>query len=170
MRRLLGVLKNLDLSHNRLADFPWQDLRGLGALQILKLSNNRLSSVPRGALAGLRELRSLWLNDNQLATLPARTFEALPALAQLQLFRNPFNCSCKLFWLKEWALSAPRTSSRAPAPRCMAVAVFGKEDEGTYTCLAVNEVGTREASVEVALAGSRGPPPRSCPATTRSPA
>ncbi|XP_039909892.1 immunoglobulin superfamily containing leucine-rich repeat protein-like [Hirundo rustica] len=39
----------------------------------------------------------------------------------------------------------------------MAVAGFGKEDEGTYTCLAVNEVGTREASVEVALAGSRGP-------------
>ncbi|NXQ28548.1 ISLR protein, partial [Alaudala cheleensis] len=39
----------------------------------------------------------------------------------------------------------------------VAVADFGKEDEGTYTCLAVNEVGTREVSVNVALAGSGNP-------------
>ncbi|NWZ43333.1 ISLR protein, partial [Brachypodius atriceps] len=239
-------LKNLDLSHNRLADFPWQDLRGLGALQILKLSNNRLSWLPRGALAGLRELRSLWLNDNALATLARGTFEALPALAQLQLFHNPFNCSCKLFWLKEWAQSTSAAISGAGSTLCsapprlrgrpvtdipgslcvapsahltylsgggpedgltlslhcsvagspppeirwqirtaagrrvdirgptaakagprrrfvafkngtVAVPDFGKEDEGTYTCLAVNEVGTREVSLKVALAGSEGP-------------
>ncbi|XP_063268652.1 immunoglobulin superfamily containing leucine-rich repeat protein [Prinia subflava] len=241
-------LKNLDLSHNRLADFPWQDLRGLAGLQILKLSNNRLSWLPRGALAGLRELRSLWLNDNALTTLARGTFEALPALSQLQLFHNPFNCSCKLFWLKEWAQSTsaalsgagstlcaapPRLRGRAvtdiPGALCvapsaqltylsgpaqggpedgltlslhcsvagspppeihwrvrtaggrrvdihgptaakagrrrflafkngtMAIPGFGKEDEGTYTCLAVNEVGEREVSVSVALAGSEGP-------------
>ncbi|NXR60885.1 ISLR protein, partial [Rhadina sibilatrix] len=239
-------LKNLDLSHNRLADFPWQELSGLGALQILKLSNNRLSWLPRGALAGLRELRSLWLNDNQLATLARGTFEPLPALAQLQLFHNPFNCSCKLFWLKEWARSTSASLSGAGSTLCaaparlrgrpvtempgslcvapsaqltylssparagdgltlslhcsvagspppeirwqirtaagrrvdlqgpaaaqagrrrflafkngtVAIPDFGKEDEGTYTCLAVNEVGTREVSLEVALAGSEGP-------------
>lgn len=242
-------LKNLDLSHNRLADFPWQDLRGLGSLQILKLSNNRLSRLPRGALAGLRELRSLWLNDNALATLDRGTFEGLPALAQLQLFHNPFNCSCKLFWLKEWARSTSASISGAGSTLCsapprlrgrpvtdipgslcvapsahltylsgparggpedgltlslhcsvagspppeirwqirtaagrsvdirgpaaaqagrrrfvafkngtVAIPDFGKEDEGTYTCLAVNEVGTREVSLNVALAGSEGPP------------
>ncbi|NWW41668.1 ISLR protein, partial [Panurus biarmicus] len=242
-------LKNLDLSHNRLADFPWQDLSGLGALQILKLNNNRLASLPAGALAGLRELRSLWLNDNRLTTLARGAFEALPALAQLQLFHNPFNCSCKLFWLKEWAettsavisgagstlCAAParlrgRPVTRVPDSWCVApsahltylsspgdgltltlhcsvagspppeirwrirtagggrvdiggpaaprdgggaeaggrrflafkngtVAVpnFGKEDEGTYTCLAVNEVGERDVSVNVALAGSQNP-------------
>ncbi|XP_066184780.1 immunoglobulin superfamily containing leucine-rich repeat protein-like [Sylvia atricapilla] len=242
-------LKNLDLSHNRLADFPWQDLGGLGALQILKLSNNRLSWVPRGALAGLRELRSLWLNDNALATLARGTFEGLPALAQLQLFHNPFNCSCQLFWLREWARSTEAVLSGAastlcaeparlrgravtdiPAELCvapsaqltylsslakagpgdgltlslhcsvagspppevrwrvrtaagrsldirgpaqgqagsrrrflafkngtLAIPDFGKDDEGTYTCLAVNEVGAREVSLHVALAGSEGP-------------
>ncbi|XP_021407753.2 immunoglobulin superfamily containing leucine-rich repeat protein [Lonchura striata] len=244
----LPHLKNLDLSHNRLADFPWQDLRNLSALQILKLSNNRLAAVPRGALAGLRELRSLWLNDNELATLARGTFEGLPALAQLQLFHNPFDCSCKLFWLKEWAhgssavlsgagstlcaapaglrgrpvtdipgalcvppsaqltyLSGPRDGptltlhcsvAGSPPPEIrwrirtaarrvdirgptaardrggaeggrqrfvafkngtMAIPDFGKEDEGTYTCLAVNDVGTRDVSVNVALAGSANP-------------
>ncbi|NXY01220.1 ISLR protein, partial [Pteruthius melanotis] len=245
-------LRNLDLSHNRLADFPWQDLRNLSALQILKLSDNRLAALPRGALRGLRELRSLWLNDNQLATLARGTFEGLPALAQLQLFHNPFNCSCKLFWLKEWAegtsvvlsragstlcaaparlrgrpvtdipaglcvapeaqltyLSGPADAARgdgltlslhcsvagSPPPEIhwqiqtsggrvdirgptvardggakvgrerflafkngtMAIPNFGKEDEGTYTCLAVNDVGIRDVSVNVALAGSGNP-------------
>lgn len=248
----LPQLRNLDLSHNRLAEFPWQDLRNLSALQILKLSNNRLSSVPRGAFGGLAELRSLWLNDNELTTLARGTFEALPALAQLQLFHNPFNCSCKLFWLKEWADSTSVVLSRAGSTLCaaparlrgravtdipgslcvapsaqltylsslahagprdgltltlhcsvagspppqirwhihtsarrveihgptvardgsakpgrqrflafkngtMAIPNFGKEDEGTYTCLAVNDVGTRDVSVNVALAGSENP-------------
>ncbi|NXB03874.1 ISLR protein, partial [Cnemophilus loriae] len=243
----LPQLKNLDLSHNRLAEFPWQDLRNLSALQILKLSNNRLAAVPGGAFGGLRELRSLWLNDNELTTLARGTFEALPALAQLQLFHNPFNCSCKLFWLKEWAESTSAVLSRAGSTLCaaparlrgrpvadipgrlcvapsarltylsgpahaaprdgltltlhcsvagspppeirwriqtagrrvdihgptaakpgrqrfvafkngtMAIPNFGKDDEGTYTCLAVNDVGSRDVSVNVALAGSENP-------------
>ncbi|NXI75620.1 ISLR protein, partial [Rhipidura dahli] len=248
----LPQLKNLDLSHNRLAEFPWQDLRNLSALQILKLSNNRLAGLPRGALRGLRELRSLWLNDNELTTLAQGSFEGLPALAQLQLFHNPFNCSCKLFWLKEWADGTSVVISRAGSMLCaaparlrgrpvtdipgqlcvapsaqltylsspahaapgdgltlslhcsvagspppeihwriqtagrrvdirgptvardggskagrqrflafkngtMAIPNFGKEDEGTYTCLAVNDVGVRDVSVNVALAGSGNP-------------
>ncbi|NXP00944.1 ISLR protein, partial [Certhia brachydactyla] len=238
---VLPHLRNLDLSHNRLAEFPWQDLRNLSALQILKLSHNRLASLPAGALAGLQELRSLWLNDNALTTLASGAFEALPALAQLQLFHNPFNCSCKLAWLRQWAESTSVVLSRAGSTLCaaparlrgrpvtampgalcvppsahltylsgpgdgltltlhcsvagspmpeirwrirtagrrldidgpttkagrprilafkngtVAVSDFGKEDEGTYTCLAVNEVGTREVSVNVALAGSGNP-------------
>ncbi|NXB64721.1 ISLR protein, partial [Struthidea cinerea] len=217
----LPQLKNLDLSHNRLAEFPWQDLRNLSGLQILKLSNNRLAGLPRSALRGLRELRSLWLNDNRLTTLARGTFEALPALAQLQLFHNPFNCSCKLFWLKEWADGTSAVISRAGSTLCaaparlrgrpvtdipgqlcvapsaqltylirtagrrvdirgptvardggakagrqrflafkngtMAIPDFGKEDEGTYTCLAVNDVGVGDVSVNVALAGSGNP-------------
>ncbi|NWV07396.1 ISLR protein, partial [Ptilonorhynchus violaceus] len=237
------LLKNLDLSHNRLEDFPWKDLRNLSELQILKLDHNRLEKLPRDAFAELRELRSLWLNDNALGTVARGTFEELPALGQLQLFRNPLECSCKLFWLARWAregavggvgstlcaapeslrgrpvtaiparacveptaqltyLSAPSGAPLAhggltlalhcsvagvPAPEIrwrvrtaggksvdipgeengerfltfrngtMAVPGFGKEDEGTYTCVAVNDVGSREASVHVALAGSGHP-------------
>lgn len=254
----LSQLKNLDLSHNKMVTFPWQDLRNLSGLQILKLNNNRLAGLPRDAFQALAELRSLWLNDNQLTTLADGTFHPLPSLSQLQLFNNPFNCSCKLFWLKRWAEStsvsltkggstlcaAPgRMRGRAvtdiPAHQCvapsvqltylskldntvlpdgltlslhcsvagsplpqirwriqtpgrgveidgpnvardgslspsgrikqsqerflvfkngtMAIPKFSKEDEGTYTCIAINDVGTREVSVNVALAGSENP-------------
>ncbi|NWX87400.1 ISLR protein, partial [Nothoprocta pentlandii] len=251
-------LKNLDLSHNKMADFPWKDLRNLSGLQILKMNNNRLAGLPRGAFHSLKELRSLWLNDNELTTLAEGTFDLLPSLSQLQIFNNPFNCSCKVFWLKKWTentsvsiakggsilCAAPsrlkgravtdipdhfcvapsvqltylsnldntvmydgltltlhcsvagsplpeirwkiQTSSRSTeisGPNVardgnvlllrrakqsqerflvfkngtMAIPNFSKEDEGIYTCLAVNDVGTREVSVNVALTGSENP-------------
>ncbi|XP_064013324.1 immunoglobulin superfamily containing leucine-rich repeat protein-like [Pogoniulus pusillus] len=247
-------LKNLDLSHNKISAFPWQDLRNLSGLQILKLNNNRLGGLPRDAFPSLKDLRSLWLNDNELTTLAEGTFDSLPSLSQLQLFNNPFNCSCKVFWLKKWTentsvsitkggstlCAAPgRLKGRAvtdipdhhcvapsaqltylsnpgnavpydgltlslhcsvagsPPPEIrwkihtsasrrrleisgpnvardgngkqsperflvfkngtMAIPKFSKEDEGIYTCLAVNDVGSREVSVNVALAGSENP-------------
>ncbi|XP_077790579.1 immunoglobulin superfamily containing leucine-rich repeat protein [Podarcis muralis] len=39
----------------------------------------------------------------------------------------------------------------------MAIPEFTKADEGIYTCQALNDVGSREASVNVALAGSKNP-------------
>uniref|UniRef100_A0A8B9B7W9 Immunoglobulin superfamily containing leucine rich repeat n=1 Tax=Anser brachyrhynchus TaxID=132585 RepID=A0A8B9B7W9_9AVES len=235
---LLAQLKNLDLSHNKIMDFPWQDLRNISGLQILKMNNNRLAGLPRDAFHALKDLRSLWLNDNQLTTLAEGTFDKLPSLSQLQIFNNPFNCSCKVFWLKRWTEStsvsitkggatlcvAPgRLKGRAvtdiPEHHCVAPSVqltylsnldnsvmydgltltlhcsvagspppeirwkiktstrgveingptvardgnaslsgrANKEDEGIYTCLAVNDVGMREVSVNVALAGSENP-------------
>ncbi|NWI13005.1 ISLR protein, partial [Crypturellus soui] len=251
-------LKNLDLSHNKLVDFPWKDLRNLSGLQILKMNNNRLAGLPRGAFHALKDLRSLWLNDNELTTLAEGTFDHLPSLSQLQIFNNPFNCSCKVFWLKKWTentsvsitkggsilcMTPSRLKGRAvtdipdhfcvapsvqltylsnldntvmydgltltlhcsvagnPLPEIrwkiqtstrsteingpnvardgkvlpprhakqsqerflvfkngtMAIPNFSKEDEGIYTCLAVNDVGMREVSVNVALAGSENP-------------
>ncbi|XP_062440109.1 immunoglobulin superfamily containing leucine-rich repeat protein isoform X3 [Rhea pennata] len=251
-------LKNLDLSHNKIVDFPWKDLRNLSGLQILKMNNNRLARLPRDAFYSLKDLRSLWLNDNDLTTLAEGTFDNLPSLSQLQIFNNPFNCSCKVFWLKKWTentsvsitkggsilcVAPSRLKGRAvtdipdhycvapsvqltylsnldntvmydgltltlhcsvagnPPPQIrwkiqtssrsieingpnvarngnilrpelskqsqehflvfkngtMAIPNFSKDDEGIYTCLAVNDVGTREVSVNVALAGSENP-------------
>ncbi|XP_010113815.1 PREDICTED: immunoglobulin superfamily containing leucine-rich repeat protein [Chlamydotis macqueenii] len=249
---LLVHLKNLDLSHNKIADFPWQDLRNLSGLQILKMNNNRLSGLPRDAFRSLKDLRSLWLNDNELTTLAEGTFDNLPSLSQLQIFNNPFNCSCKVFWLKKWTENTSISITKGGSTLCvapsrlkgkavtdipdhhcvapsvqltylsnldnsvtydgltltlhcsvagspppeirwkiqtssrrveingpnvardgnvkqsqerflvfkngtMAIPNFSKEDEGIYTCLAVNDVGTRDVSVNVALAGSENP-------------
>ncbi|XP_035422590.1 immunoglobulin superfamily containing leucine-rich repeat protein [Cygnus atratus] len=255
---LLAQLKNLDLSHNKIMDFPWQDLRNLSGLQILKMNNNRLAGLPQDAFHALKDLRSLWLNDNQLTTLAEGTFDKLPSLSQLQIFNNPFNCSCKVFWLKRWTESTSVSITKGGATLCvapgrlkgravtdipehhcvapsvqltylsnldnsvtydgltltlhcsvagspppeirwkiqtstrgveingptvardgnaslsgrtkqsqerflvfkngtMAIPKFSKEDEGIYTCLAVNDVGMREVSVNVALAGSENP-------------
>ncbi|TRZ13424.1 hypothetical protein HGM15179_013727 [Zosterops borbonicus] len=55
------------------------------------------------------------------------------------------------------APAAPQRRFLAFRNGTMAIPDFGKEDEGTYTCVAVNELGSREVSLHVALAGSEGP-------------
>ncbi|KFQ01573.1 Immunoglobulin superfamily containing leucine-rich repeat protein 2, partial [Haliaeetus albicilla] len=117
---LLVHLKNLDLSHNKIADFPWQDLRNLSGLQILKMNNNRLAGLPRDAFRALKDLRSLWLNDNELTTLAEGTFDNLPSLSQLQIFNNPFNCSCKVFWLKKWTENTSVSITKGGSTLCVA--------------------------------------------------
>ncbi|KFQ38595.1 Immunoglobulin superfamily containing leucine-rich repeat protein 2, partial [Mesitornis unicolor] len=117
---LLLHLKNLDLSHNKIVDFPWQDLRNLSSLQILKMNNNRLAGLPWDAFRSLKDLRSLWLNDNELTTLAEGTFDNLPSLSQLQIFNNPFNCSCKVFWLKKWTEITSVSITKGGSTLCVA--------------------------------------------------
>ncbi|KAG7249797.1 hypothetical protein CRUP_029592 [Coryphaenoides rupestris] len=61
-------LRNLDISHNRLVDFPWEDLRNLRALQMLKMNHNELVMLPKDAFASLKYLKSLCLDHNKLIT------------------------------------------------------------------------------------------------------
>uniref|UniRef100_K7FWW5 Immunoglobulin superfamily containing leucine rich repeat n=1 Tax=Pelodiscus sinensis TaxID=13735 RepID=K7FWW5_PELSI len=96
-------LKNIDLSHNQLADFPWRDLHNLSALQLLKMNNNQLARLPADAFRTLRDLRSLRINNNEFATIAQGTFDSLTSLSHLQIYNNPLNCTCALLWLKGWA-------------------------------------------------------------------
>lgn len=255
----LVQLQAIDLSHNQVVDFPWGDLYNLTALKELKLSNNRLEKVPFEAFHTLKELESLWLNDNMLTVLSEGTFNSMPVLALLQINNNPWDCSCKSWWLKRWLedtlVSMPEKESircatpmnlnglvlgktltldcmppsvqlvyhssldntvlhdsitvllhcsvvGKPLPEIrwkiqtssqtiaingpnvegerhnlfvdgistqtkerilvfsngsMAVSKFSKADEGIYTCQAINEVGSREVSVKVALTSSENP-------------
>ncbi|KAL8196918.1 UNVERIFIED_CONTAM: hypothetical protein K2H54_001837 [Gekko kuhli] len=118
---ILVQLKNLDVSHNQIADFPWGDLRNLSALQLLKMNNNRMAHLPGDAFRTLRDLRSLRVNNNQFRAVEEGTFEPLTSLSHLQLYNNPFDCSCRLMWLKNWTentlISIPeRDSIRCASP------------------------------------------------------
>ncbi|KFQ42766.1 Immunoglobulin superfamily containing leucine-rich repeat protein 2, partial [Nestor notabilis] len=99
---ILVQLKNLDISHNQIVDFPWQDLYNLSALQLLKMNNNHMALVPQGAFHTLKDLRSLRINNNKFTTLAEGIFDSLSSLSHLQIYNNPFECSCKLQWLKKW--------------------------------------------------------------------
>ncbi|KAL0265936.1 UNVERIFIED_CONTAM: hypothetical protein PYX00_011653 [Menopon gallinae] len=71
-------LKNLDLSHNRLATFP-KEIESLSQLRRLYLNHNQLTTLP-GEIGSLSQLRWLYLNHNQLTTLPGE----IGSLSQLQ--------------------------------------------------------------------------------------
>ncbi|XP_044306426.1 LOW QUALITY PROTEIN: immunoglobulin superfamily containing leucine-rich repeat protein 2 [Varanus komodoensis] len=120
---ILVQLKNLDVSHNQIVDFPWGDLRNLSALQLLKMNNNRMAHLPGQAFHTLRDLRSLRINSNRFADVAEGTFEPLTSLSHLQIYNNPFNCTCRLMWLKNWTentlISIPERDSitcAAPEP------------------------------------------------------
>ncbi|XP_062404269.1 immunoglobulin superfamily containing leucine-rich repeat protein 2 [Sardina pilchardus] len=94
-------LRNLDISYNKIVNFPWEDLVNLTALQLLKMNNNEMVSVPKDAFLTLKELRSLRINNNKFTTIAQGTFESL-SLSHLQIYNNPFTCSCSLEWLRDW--------------------------------------------------------------------
>ncbi|XP_012674172.1 immunoglobulin superfamily containing leucine-rich repeat protein 2 [Clupea harengus] len=94
-------LRNLDISHNKITSFPWEDLVNLTALQLLKMNNNEMVYLPKDAFLNLKELRSLRINNNKFTTITRGTFESL-SLSHLQIYNNPFTCSCSLEWLRDW--------------------------------------------------------------------
>ncbi|XP_066525134.1 immunoglobulin superfamily containing leucine-rich repeat protein 2 [Hoplias malabaricus] len=99
-------LRNLDLSYNKIVNFPWEDLANLPALQLLKMNHNEMVSLPKDAFTNLKDLRSVRINNNKFTTIAEGTFDALTSLVHLQLYFNPFICSCKLEWMKEWILQS----------------------------------------------------------------
>ncbi|KAF9152209.1 cysteinyl-tRNA synthetase [Linnemannia schmuckeri] len=64
-------LKNLNLSHNFIADIPRGKIPNPGNLQELYLSGNQLTTLPADDIESLRNLRVLHVGGNKLTTLPA---------------------------------------------------------------------------------------------------
>ncbi|XP_077420070.1 immunoglobulin superfamily containing leucine-rich repeat protein 2-like [Vanacampus margaritifer] len=121
------LLRNLDMSHNKIVDFPWGDLQNLTDLQMLKMNHNELVSLPRDAFIHLKKLRSLRLNNNKLFTISEGTFDALISLSHLQIFSNPFACTCHMDWFRDWL---PTTTISVPEKNlisCATPATFQRE-------------------------------------------
>lgn len=107
----LQHLTRLNLMANQLVSITNQTFAGLSNLQNLRLDFNRVSSIESGALAPLSSLRGLWLNTNQLSTLNPEVLadENIPALCELHIKNNPWDCDCHLRWLREKLMNASFT-------------------------------------------------------------
>jgi len=100
-------LKILDLSYNQLTTLDHETLISLTSLTVLKVNNNQLTCVDP-ALKYLNNLEILNLNSNLLTSLPQNIFEFLPALNQLRLDLNNFECSCNILWLGKYLRKHPQ--------------------------------------------------------------
>uniref|UniRef100_A0A3P9L0I9 Leucine-rich repeat transmembrane protein FLRT3 n=1 Tax=Oryzias latipes TaxID=8090 RepID=A0A3P9L0I9_ORYLA len=98
-------LTELSLVRNSLTAPP-ANLPGT-SLEKLQLQDNHISRIPPGAFAFLRQLYRLDLSGNKLTSLPHGVFEDLDNLTQLLLRSNPWQCTCRMRWVRDWLRSLP---------------------------------------------------------------
>ncbi|XP_025021373.1 nyctalopin [Python bivittatus] len=98
----LWHLKMLNLGGNFLRNVSNTWFQDQSELEVLYLDRNWISYIEEGAFENLTSLVSLHLNSNNLTTLPFLVFQPVYFLGRLYLFRNPWECDCKIEWLKEW--------------------------------------------------------------------
>uniref|UniRef100_UPI00358F1CF5 SLIT and NTRK-like protein 1 n=1 Tax=Myxine glutinosa TaxID=7769 RepID=UPI00358F1CF5 len=102
----LTNLQYLYLERNVIRDMQPGTLRKMPNLQLLFLGHNLLRAIPVATFYGLPHLVRLSLRGNHLAMLSVRrVLDQLHGLIQVDLQENPWQCSCTLMELRQWARS-----------------------------------------------------------------
>ncbi len=98
-------LKNLQylyLEYNKIREIVGGTFRFVPNLQLLFLNNNLLKTLPGGIFSSL-SLSRLNLRSNHFQNLPVSgVLDQLKALVQIDLFENPWECSCDVVGMKIW--------------------------------------------------------------------
>lgn len=105
----LPSLRMLTLKSNPIKILTHDSFKGLSNIEMLNLENCRLQRVHPHAFRGLHKLNELNIINNELQGLGEAMSDYLPAsLSVVRLHNNPWNCDCRLRWLRR-RLAAART-------------------------------------------------------------
>ncbi|XP_029427397.1 leucine-rich repeat and fibronectin type III domain-containing protein 1-like protein [Rhinatrema bivittatum] len=107
----IGILEDLDLSYNNLANIPWDIIGKLNNVNSLSLDHNLIDYVPEGVFTNLLKLARLDMTSNKLKKIPPDPlFLRIPVYAKskgspltslvLSFGGNPLHCNCELLWLR----------------------------------------------------------------------
>ena len=102
--RTLYSLQYINLEANELRIIKDQFIN-MSSLTTINLRKNRIRHFAADALEGT-SVESLVLDTNLLTTLDVSLVYRVPRLLHLTLHSNPWNCDCKIRWMKE-ALDNP---------------------------------------------------------------
>ncbi|GAA6069107.1 SLIT and NTRK-like protein 5 [Tachysurus ichikawai] len=98
----LERLQFLYLEYNVIREIEPATFVQVPNLQLLFLNNNLLKTLPLGVFMG-SNLARLNLRNNHLRYVPVDgVLEALMSLVQIDLFENPWDCSCLIVEMKKW--------------------------------------------------------------------
>ncbi|XP_068612444.1 SLIT and NTRK-like protein 5 [Brachionichthys hirsutus] len=98
----LQNLQYLYLEYNKIKEVDAGAFRYLPHLQLLFLNNNILETLPVGIFSSL-SLSRLNLRNNRFKKLPVSgVLDQLKLLLQIDLFENPWDCSCDIVGMKMW--------------------------------------------------------------------
>ncbi|TNN62908.1 SLIT and NTRK-like protein 5 [Liparis tanakae] len=98
----LQNLQYLYLEYNKIKEVDAGTFRYLPNLQLLFLNNNVLKTLPVGIFSSF-SLSRLNLRNNRFQNLPVSgVLDQLKLLVQIDLFENPWDCSCDIVGMKIW--------------------------------------------------------------------
>lgn len=98
----LETLQFLYLEYNVIKEVASDTFQHVPKLQLLFLNNNLLKTLTVGTFNGL-VLARLNLRNNHLRYLPVSgVLDQLTALVQVDLYENPWDCSCGILELRMW--------------------------------------------------------------------
>ncbi|XP_062905943.1 nyctalopin [Mobula hypostoma] len=132
----LRLLKMLNLGGNFLVNVSSTWFSELLELEVLYLDRNEITYIEEEAFENLTSLISLHLNSNNLTRLPFSVFQPVYFIGRLYLFRNPWECDCRMEWLKEWmenyklVRDIPCASPESVAGMDLSKVPFSKSAEG----------------------------------------
>ncbi|XP_067130263.1 leucine-rich repeat-containing protein let-4-like [Centruroides vittatus] len=103
----LTRLRQLDLNGNSISRVEKNSFHPYGHnIKFIYLQGNKISCIDPEAFQHLDSLEWLYLQSNQLEEILQETFSPiLDTLQALDIHSNPFNCDCKLVWLRDWMLT-----------------------------------------------------------------
>ncbi|XP_053472183.1 SLIT and NTRK-like protein 5 [Ictalurus furcatus] len=98
----LQNLQYLYLEYNKIKEVVAGTFRFVPNLQLLFLNNNLLKTLPGGIFSSM-SLSRLNLRNNHFQNLPVSgVLDQLKALVQVDLFENPWDCTCDVVGMKIW--------------------------------------------------------------------
>ncbi|CAA93668.3 Slit homolog 1 protein [Caenorhabditis elegans] len=92
-------LTHLDLSENDITVVSDAQLQGPEFLEVLNLDKNHIFCLENNVISSWVSLEVLTLNGNRLTTFEE---PSNARFRQLDLFNNPWNCDCRLRWMRKW--------------------------------------------------------------------
>ncbi|CAG9766684.1 unnamed protein product [Ceutorhynchus assimilis] len=84
----LGVVAEIDLSRNSIAELKRDTFRDTVQLRFLYLSHNRLKSIEDGLLSNMTRIQKIYLDHNEIEYINENTFQNLIVLSDVNLGYN----------------------------------------------------------------------------------
>ncbi len=125
--RGLRNLQILDLEGNQITSVPSAAFKHLRSVRILLMKNNPITYITENAFGNLPKVEEVNFENCFLSRVDAKAFHGLPKLTDInlvnneltsfssdmevslppelqvfRLYRNPWNCDCRLRWLRQW--------------------------------------------------------------------
>lgn len=89
-------IRKISLRHNEIESISDRTFENLQHLSIVELDNNKIHSVGEQAFLNVIKIKMIYLANNRLRKLEKLAFTNMPALTELTLNDNLWNCTCEL--------------------------------------------------------------------------